>query len=87
MNKRIHDLEFRYGVDNRSPEIVCFEKNEQGSGEYCYTLLFYQRGSEGFHIRFVGARPLEYENTARLWALMNYGNRVLDALFRLEEDI
>jgi hypothetical protein len=87
MNKRVDNLEFRYAVDNRSPEIVCWEKNEQGSGEYCYTLLFYDRCKEGFNVRFVGARPFEYENQERLWALMRYGDRVLDALFRLENDL
>jgi hypothetical protein len=84
MNKRIHDLEFRYGDDTRPPEIIRWHENEQG--KYLYTLLFYEKGSEGYDIRFVGARPLEYENTEKLWALMKYGNRVLDALFRLEED-
>jgi hypothetical protein len=83
MNKRINDIEFRY-VPSKW-EIVKWDKRSDG-GDYCYTLVLYEKHSEGYEIRFIGDRPFRYENVEKLWALMKYGQKVLDAHFDLEED-
>jgi hypothetical protein len=69
--------------DGRDPEIICWVKQE-GRDPYCYTLLWWRRGKEGWHIEFVGARPLEQERDD-IWNLMKYGQSVLDAMFELEQ--
>jgi len=84
MNKRIGDLEFRH-IDNKY-EIVKWEASN-GGYEYCFTLVLFDKGKEGYSIRFIGARPLEYENQDALWAMMKYGDAVLEALFCLEKEM
>jgi hypothetical protein len=86
MNRRVNNLEFRMLGADRAAEIVCWETNSDGQ-EYCYTLLWYQKGSEGYYIEFVGRRPLDHKFDDVLWAIMEYGQTVLDAEFRLNEVI
>jgi hypothetical protein len=83
MNLRKGNLEFRRNKEDRQSEIVRWSKNGDGT-EYCYTLLWYQRDEEGYYIEFVGRRPFD-DNSDNLWELMEYGQEVLDAGFKLEE--
>jgi hypothetical protein len=86
MNRRIDNLEFRMLREDRAAEIVCWVTNGDGK-EYCYTLLWYRKDREGYYIEFVGRRPLDHKFDNTLWALMEYGQDVLDAEFRLTEAI
>lgn len=86
---RINDIEFRQltgpnllGVD-RPPEIVCWNDSDTLAGEYCYTLLWFMKDSEGYYVKFVGDRPFKYHNRERLWWLMEYAQSVLDAKWKL----
>jgi hypothetical protein len=83
MNLRKDNLEFRRNKDGRPAEIVRWTKNGDGT-EYCYTILWWQRDSEGFYIAFVGRRPFD-DDSDNLWEMMEYGQEVLDAEFKLEE--
>jgi hypothetical protein len=83
---RIDNLEFRRNQTGRDAEIVCWETNGDGQ-EYCYTLLWYQKDSEGYYIQFVGRRPLDHKFDNALWGVMEYGQDVLDAEFKLEESL
>ena len=85
MNLRNGDLEFRRLREERPAEIVRWAKNGDGT-EYCYTLLWYKRDSEGFYVEFVGRRPFD-DDSANLWEIMAYGQEVLDAEFKLEESL
>lgn len=82
---RIKDIEFRH-MNNRTAEVVRWASDSSGN-EYCYTLLFYQRSSEGYEVEFVGARPFEYADEELLWVLMKYGQTVMDAKWRVEAKI
>lgn len=90
MSKRIDNLEFRwtrsYGASGATyPEIVCWFPCSENQAETCYTLLHWVRGSEGWDIHFVGARPFEESqfNSDVLWQLMRYGQSIADAEFRI----
>ena len=77
---RVNDLEFRRnGLSNA--EIVRWQV--QGEKEFCYTLLWFKKDDEGYYIQFVGARPLEIEDRETLWKLMDYGQAVLTAEYKL----
>lgn len=77
---RVDDLEFRRnGLSNA--EIVRWQV--QGEKEFCYTLLWFKKDDEGYYIEFVGARPLEIEDRGTLWKLMDYGQAVLTAEYKL----
>lgn len=80
---RIKNIEFRH-LDQRPAEIVQWATDSSGK-EFCFTLLFYKRNSEGYYIEFVGARPLEYADEELMWVLMKYGQSVMDAKWRVEE--
>ena len=81
---RVGIIEFRQRPDRA--EIVQWAKNKSGQ-EYCYTLLTFEKDTEGFYARFVGDRPMQFENPTVLWGLMHYAQKVLDAAFKLQEDI
>jgi hypothetical protein len=83
MNLRKGNLEFRRNKEDRQSEIVRWAQNGDGT-EYCYTLLWYQQDEEGYYIEFVGRRPFD-DNSDNLWEIMEYGQEVLDAEFKLEE--
>lgn len=85
---RIKSLEFRVNDENRSPEIVqWFAGYKEGAKETCMTLMFFDKHSDGYNARFIGARPLEldYEEPKLLWELMKYAQKVLDAKFELDD--
>ena len=82
---RINNLEFRRNSAGRSPEIIKWSVNNTGA-EFCFTLLWYIKGKEGWEIQFVGDRPFhEAEEPIELFELMRYGQTVLDAETRLME--
>ena len=82
---RIKDLEFRINDENRSPEIVKWYKRDGEERELCYTLMFFQKDSEGYNASFISYRPFEVEEPKLLWELMKYAQRVLDARFEFED--
>lgn len=83
---RIDDIEFiRNFGDQRDAEIVKWEKNPAGK-EFRCTLLWWRKGSNSFNVEFVDSRPFDYENTEKLFDLMHYGQKVLEAERRLLEN-
>lgn len=82
---RVKNIEFRQ-LPDRDAEIIQWEKNKSGQ-EYCFTLMFFEKDKEGFYARFVGNRPMQFDNNQVLWSLMHYAQKVLDAAFKLQEDI
>lgn len=83
------DLELRtcddtlsqHGVHNRA-EIVRWE------GATCFTIAAWERGYEGFYLRFVGSRPFEYTDRGdtcgcpHFWHLAKIGDAHLRAYLR-----
>ena len=84
MQLRIGDIEFRHNETDKA-EIVQWWKKPGEENEYCITLVLWNRGSEGYDVRFIGDRPFNYDDVPTLWALMKYGQRVLDALSEFQE--
>jgi len=80
--KQVNDLKFLYSDTNQKWEIV--QVSDSGS---TFVIMFFDKGSEGYNIRFVGKRPFEYTDPAVLWSLMRYADRFLEAEFNLEEDL
>lgn len=80
---RLGGLEFRQVAGERSPEIVKWNPNPAGK-EYCYTIMWFERDSEGYYAKFVGSRPFEIDDDGTLWALMRYADAVLTARWKLE---
>ena len=83
MNLRKGNLEFRRNREGRPAEIIRWAKNGDGT-EYCFTLLWYKKDKEGYFVEFVGRRPFD-DDSESLWEMMEYGQDVLDAEFRLED--
>lgn len=80
---KLRNLEFRV-MEDRFPEIVCWFDYE--SKKACYTVARWNRNSEGYNIEFIGDRPFDDKIDANdVWELMKYGQKVLNATFRLEE--
>lgn len=83
MIKTIDDLEFRLNDDSRNPEI---RRNYTVNGKSsCYTILWWIKGSEGYSIEFIGARPFDREvNQQALWSLMKFGQTICDASYEID---
>ena len=82
---RINEIEFRQSK-NCTPEIVRWAPDADSErGEFCYTLMFFDREREGYNARFIGSRPFDYGDSTALWNLMTYAQRLLDAKFALED--
>jgi hypothetical protein len=79
MDMRVDDLEFRKEGDRY--HIVKWNDSR------CYTLCIFTLGEEGYDVRFVGSRPFEIENERALWAMLKFGQRVLDAKFLLDVEM
>lgn len=85
MNLRRGNLEFRRNHEGRPAEIIRWAKNGDDT-EYCFTLLWYQKYKEGYYVEFVGRRPFD-DDSESLWEMMEYGQEVLDAEFKLEDQL
>lgn len=63
----------------------------ESMGEFCYSLVHWTKHSEGYDVQFIGHRPFEYvQETANLggfWAMLKYGNQLLDAEFEYKESL
>jgi hypothetical protein len=84
---RVNNLEFirnRNSLPNRDPEMVAYDNDVSGK-EFKYTLLFWKKNKEGWQVEFVGGRPMDINDRETLWYLLEYGQAVLDAEFRLLE--
>ena len=85
MNKRINNLEFRWSETNHSHELVQWIKKD-GSKDFCIVVAFFRIDSEGCEISFVGRRPFDVGNDDLVWAMLKYGQSVVDALVILQEE-
>jgi hypothetical protein len=83
---RLGNFEFvRNAGHDRDPEIVFWDRNDDGVS-FRYTILWFRKDSEGWHIEFIGDRPLRVDDRdGILFDMMKYGQAVLDAEYRLVE--
>ena len=82
--KTIFDLEFRFSIANNKYELVRWFKDV--NKRYCIVIAFFNKTSEGCDIEFIGKRPFETESDESVWALLKYGQSIVDAEIKLEED-
>ncbi|MEA1980882.1 MAG: hypothetical protein U9N54_07910 [candidate division Zixibacteria bacterium] len=86
--KRIDNIEFRWSNYNKKYELVQWKKwGDHENGEFRFVLAFYNKGSEGYEISFVGDRPFKVEDTNLLWKMLKFGQNVCNAEFDMEEEL
>ena len=82
--KKIGNLEVRYSKLNQGYELVQWF-DVDNDNKHCIVVAFFQEGSEGCNIEFVGSRPFNTgESLGTLWALLKYGQTIVDAEFELD---
>ena len=82
---RVENLEFiRNPNSERGPEIIQWGMHD--GAPIRFTILFWRKDREGWHIEFVGSRPLEVDDQDVLFKIMRYGQAVLDAEFQLFDE-
>jgi hypothetical protein len=87
-NFRIDDLEVRScnthllsdGEHNRA-EIVKWN-NGTDEKEHCFTLAYWNKGKEGYDLKFVGSRPFDV-NGELFMKLAKQGQQMLDEVFNM----
>lgn len=89
MNRRIKNLEFRWGTEQlpcRFPEIIAWNFSSDRDQEYCYTLARWEKTREGYDLQFIGSRPFKDEDidSNLFWKLAKYGQKIVDAVYDLE---
>lgn len=92
LNYRKGDIGLRGKIsseDERSPEIVCYQRSDSGR-ESCYTLAFFEKTKEGYDLRTVGTRLIDafadgvIDNNLFIDAIKHF-HKVLDAIDSLEK--
>ena len=76
--KTINNLEFR--CINEKFELVQWLNNK----EYCIAIALFNKTLEGYDIQFVGRRPFETGFGETVWAMLKYGQAIVDAEWELD---
>ena len=89
-----NDIEFRksgtpdskgYIPKDRTAELVVWEFHEANKKEYCYTIAWFKKDSEGYYVKTVGSRFTDYHDPELAMKMAKYGLKVLNAEFDLED--
>ena len=82
---RYKNVEFRPAAENRSAEIVAWTLCEIIDKETCITLCWIKADSEGYYMKTVGNRYVEFEDMEALNHVAKYALRSLNVQFEFEE--
>ena len=82
---RYKNVEFRPATADRGAEIVAWNYNEELDREARITLCWIMGDSEGYHMKTVGNRYVEYEDMEVLNHVAKYALRSLNVQFEFEE--
>jgi 6-phosphogluconate dehydrogenase len=82
---RYNNVEFRPAAENRSAEIVAWTYSESLDRETCITLCWINADSEGYYMKTVGNRYVEYEDMIALNHVAKYALRSLNVQLEFEE--
>jgi 6-phosphogluconate dehydrogenase len=82
---RYNNVEFRPAAENRSAEIVAWTYSESLDRETCITLCWIEADSEGYYMKTVGNRYVEYEDMIALNHVAKYALRSLNVQLEFEE--
>ncbi len=86
---RINNIEFRYGIENKTWELIQWRPAENKNGkEYCFVIAFYRRYKEDYRMETVGSRFHEALESDRDDTVMvsSFGMTLLSTLHRFEDD-
>ena len=73
---------------NETIDFVLWQKDDKGK-DYCFSLAYFRKDSEGYYLHFVGNRPFQYiaeEDVPYVWKALNAAQTVLDAFFDIFTD-
>lgn len=82
---KINNIEFRKSFPLGNKKDYYYEIVEWFESGTCCTLLRWEMCEEQPDIRFVGSRPFSYEDKETLWKLMEYGQDVIQAEYKLKD--
>lgn len=71
---------------NSTLEVVKWNKNSDGK-DYCFTIAFFKRCSEGYELKFVGDRPFRHipiNELISLWNILKFCQSILNDYFESE---
>ncbi len=85
--KQVYDLEFRWSEYNNDYELVQWGKKEDEEKPHCFVIAVFRKGHEGCNIEFVGDRPFRVKKDQTVWAMLKYGQEIVDAECRLDWSI
>lgn len=85
-----HLVRFRPDEKNVTIDVRKIQRAErEGEKDNCFSLAYFIRKSEGYELRFVGARPFKYiapEDLKILWSALKHAQEILDEFFEMEEE-
>ena len=82
---RYKNVEFRPATEQRDAEIVAWTYSEELDKETCFTLCWIKADSEGYYMKTVGNRYVEFEDMEALNHVAKYALRSLNVQFEFEE--
>ena len=82
---RYKNVEFRPATEHRNAEIVSWRQCEIIDKETCITLCWIKGDSEGYYMKTVGNRYVEFEDMEALNHVAKYALRSLNVQFEFEE--
>ena len=82
---RYNNVEFRPATEERDAEIVSWTYSESLVRETCITLCWIEANSEGYYMRTVGNRYVEFEDMEVLNHVAKYALRSLNVEFEFKE--
>ena len=82
---RYNNVEFRPATADRCAEVVAWNYSEELDKEACITLCWIKGDSEGYYMKTIGDRYVEYEDMEALNHVAKYAMRSLNIQFEFEE--
>jgi len=82
---RYKNVEFRPGTEKRRAEIVAWTLCEIIDKETCFTLCWIMADREGYYMKTIGDRYVEYEDMEALNHVAKYALRSLNVQHEFEE--
>ena len=83
---RYNNVEFKPATVDRHAEIVACNYSESLDKENYITLCWIKRDNEGYYMKTIGDRYVEYEDMEALNHVAKYAMRSLNVQFEFEEN-
>ena len=83
---RYKNVEFRPATEDRHAEIVACVYNHDRDEETYFTLCWIKEDRDGYYMKTIGDRYVEYEDMEALNHVAKYAMRSLNVQFEFEEN-